>query len=149
MDLLHWRRTDLRLAKQEEEVYKGNWLERDREIKKKVLKRCIARLAKVVKPIAPETPEPSIRLLPSGHKNSKADALKQIRGYQLEGMDMGDLDRESTKQHEVEDPEDLHYLCDKVADAEFKAEMQNVWALCDEICLDRACKSTRKHAYRF
>jgi hypothetical protein len=33
MDLLHWRRSELRLAEQEQDVYKGDQLERDREAK--------------------------------------------------------------------------------------------------------------------
>jgi hypothetical protein len=76
MDFLHWRASDLRLAEQEADVYNGEWPERDRGAKKRTLKKCIAPLAKVVKPIASVAQEPSIGLLPSGKKNTKEDALK-------------------------------------------------------------------------
>jgi hypothetical protein len=147
MDLLHWRASDLRLAEQKAEVYKGEWPERYTEAKKRTLKKCRARLAQVVKPIAPDAPEPSIGLLPTGKKNTKAGALKQTRAYELEGMDLAELEDESTKNHEVGDPEELYYLCNKVTDAEFEAEAENAWELCGESGAYSGRRSIRRHVY--
>jgi hypothetical protein len=62
-------------------------------------------------------------------------------------MDIADLEDESTKQYEVEDPDDLYYLCDKVTDAEFEAEMHTTWESCEEDQLNQTCRSIRKHVY--
>jgi hypothetical protein len=69
LDLLNWRKADLRIAEQEgEDVYESDVTLGMREKKLKTLEKRIARLAMVVRPLAPEAPE---RTIGRGHRNRK------------------------------------------------------------------------------
>jgi hypothetical protein len=144
MDLLHWRRSDLRLAEQEEDVSNGNQVEKMQEAKRKTLKECIARLARVVRPTAPDAPEPTIGL---GRQDREDRTVRQVKGYQLEGLEVDEEEegRKEKKKEDILDAGELYYLCDKVTDAEFLAETDRAWEPCEDSAVYRSCLSIRRH----
>jgi hypothetical protein len=138
-DAVNWRVSDKRL---QEEEYSKLGIEEDdahlkfqREKMKRTLRKCIQKLALLVKPYSPDRPEPTIGfgMMPSG-----TSALHAItRSYGLEGMPVDEELEDERPQDEpepmtTEDTADLYYLCDKSTPEQVEQEAEATWDLCSE-----------------
>jgi hypothetical protein len=134
MDVINLRIADIRLTASEKE-FSGIATERlrteqERAKRFKTLKKCIMRLARIVKPFSPDRLEPSIGLLPIGKGNSKMAAERLISGCDLERVDQDEIgEKEAPPPAPMEDAEDPFYLCEKTTDELVGAEPEQVWEL--------------------
>jgi hypothetical protein len=141
MDLPPCRKVDLRIAEQEGDVCETAVIVSMREKKMKTLKKCIARLARLMKPIAPDAPERAIGL------SKEQLTWKQIQGYQMEGMDVDEDMPNDKEKKPILDAEELYYFSHKETNEEFEEEAKQAWLDVEDGVAYRSCLSIRKHVY--